>query len=245
MNLGPILKTQPHPCGYLPSELATLEQAYAADLSSAEYRALLDARWRRFGRGLFRPVCASCSKCIPIRIPVDTFQPNRSQKRNARSNRHRLQLKIETVSSDPAQLRTVTTLHFLFHGMQQEQKQWREVDPWDSAGFVHEMTDQPFAVELWSYWYEDQVVAAGYVDPLPDGLSAIYFVHHPKVRDFAPGIWNVLCMLEGARLRGLSYLYLGYWVKGSDSMAYKAGFLPAEILSPEGVWVPHPANIPI
>lgn len=244
MKISLSVKTPPYPCGYLPDHEATLEQSVAIQLNHQEYRNLLDGRWRRFGRGLFRPVCQSCEKCIPIRIPVDRFQPNRSQKRNARSNREILKLRVETVSTSEEQMETVGQLHYLFHGMQEKQKQWPEVYPWDSAQFARNMTDQPFDVELWTYLLDGRVVGAGYVDPLPDGLSAIYFVYHPDIREFAPGIWNVLAMIEGAKARGLKYVFLGYWVKGSDSMTYKAAFQPAEILGPEGEWIPFPQFYP-
>ena len=46
----------------------------------------------------------------------------------------------------------------------------------------------------------------------------------------------ILDHIASARARGLAYVYLGYWVRGSDKMHYKARFKPLEALGPEG-WV--------
>lgn len=72
------------------------------------------------------------------------------------------------------------------------------------------------------------------VDILNDGMSAVYTFFDP---DFAGGLgtFNVLWLVESARARGHAYVYLGYWIKGSRKMSYKAKYRPHEFLV-DGVW---------
>ena len=49
-------------------------------------------------------------------------------------------------------------------------------------------------------------------------------------------MYNVLWQIEETRLRGLSYLYLGYWIAECRKMAYKTIYRPLERLD-HGRWV--------
>ena len=50
------------------------------------------------------------------------------------------------------------------------------------------------------------------------------------------GTLMILDHIARARRMGLGYVYLGYWIRGSRKMDYKARFLPQERLGPEG-WI--------
>ena len=75
-----------HSCPYLPNRVAIL-RAFAVDRLPAElYHDFMDAGFRRSGRMIYQPVCDGCRRCVPLRVPVDTFRPNKSQRRCARRN---------------------------------------------------------------------------------------------------------------------------------------------------------------
>ena len=92
--------------------------------------------------------------------------------------------------------------------------------------------------EEWRYLLNGRLVGVGYVDALPDGLSAIYYFSDPDERSRSLGTFNVLSIIEEAGRRGLPWVYLGYYVKGCRSVEYKARFAPNEVLGADGTWGP-------
>jgi arginine-tRNA-protein transferase len=82
-----------------------------------------------------------------------------------------------------------------------------------------------------------KLVGACLTDRQADGLSMIYSFYDAEHAD-RPGLGNFIIMdhFLRARAAGLPYVYLGYWVRGSKRMAYKARFGPVEKLAAEG-WV--------
>jgi arginyl-tRNA--protein-N-Asp/Glu arginylyltransferase len=80
------------------------------------------------------------------------------------------------------------------------------------------------------------LVGVGYVDRVPAGLSAIYFFYEPTKRDRGLGTWNVLNVIDRAAALRLPHVYLGYHVEGSDSLGYKANFVPNQARDSDGTW---------
>jgi arginine-tRNA-protein transferase len=241
----------PTQCGYLPQQKWSLEYEYVATMTSAEYLGRMLNNWRRFGHMLFRPVCQSCRACRAIRIVVPRFQLDRSQRRCRQANEGALELRI----GKPSVTRTKLALYDRYHAFQAKNKGWPEHAPRDSSSYAESFVHHPFPVEEWSYYLNGRLIGVGYVDVLtqtPDrwtgetpvppapapvgGFSAIYFFYDPRERQRSLGTWNVLCLIQEAAKRQLPYVYLGYYVEGCGSMAYKARFKPSQLRSADGVW---------
>src|SRR3954452_2241758 len=101
----------PSPCGYLPDQHWSQEYELVTGLTAAESSARLLAGWRRFGAMLFRPHCRGCSACQSLRVPVDRFRPDRSQKRAARANDGQVEIRV----GPPAVTRAKLSLYDRFH----------------------------------------------------------------------------------------------------------------------------------
>ncbi len=253
----------PSRCGYLGDQLWSLEYDYVMSLSAGEYLQKMIEGWRHFGTMLFRPSCDGCQACQSLRVAVDRFRPNRSQRRNRRENEGTIELRIGT----PTVTRAKLALYDRYHAYQSDHKGWPDHPAKDSASYASSFVDNPFPVEEWCYYLGSKLVGVGYVDylppvyhpgghslrpggtagrfplaltsegePLTGGLSAIYFFYEPKERHRGLGVWNVLSLIEEARRRLLPWVYLGYFVEGCPSMSYKPLFVPNQIRGGDGIW---------
>ena len=219
-------------CAYLPEQEWRLTYASIDELSQDEFHKLLNSGWRRFGNLLFRPACPSCKACQPLRVPVAEFKPNRSQRRMAKLNTGVVKLKVADPIVDDARV----DLYLAHHHFHTETRGWPEQETDEAINSMFNFIEGPFAIEEWSYYIDDQLVAVAYVDVLKDGFSGIYFFHSPAHRQYSLGNWICFTMIERAKELGLPYIYFGYYVKGSISMEYKASFQPNEILVADYTW---------
>ncbi len=222
----------PSRCGYLSDQHWRLEYEHVVALTPAEYMERLLQGWRRFGRVLFRPRCRLCSACRSLRVLVDRFQPNRSQRRTAKQNYGLVHLYIGAPRVTQAKL----DLYDRFHAFQAQTKGWPEHPAKDAAEYTDSFVNNPFPVQEWCYYRRRELVGVGYVDELPGGLSAIYFFYDPAERHLSLGTWNILNLMAQAAARHLPHVYLGYYVAGCRSMMYKSHFVPNQILNLEGHW---------
>jgi arginine-tRNA-protein transferase len=211
--------------------MAQLEYRVVSKLSQTEYLALVQQGWRRFGQMLFRPRCPACTACQPIRVVVDKFQPDRSQRRVQKLNND-TQLTVGAPLLD----RQRVDLYMRHHEHHAEQKGWQQPDPESAIGHMSSIISGPLPVLEFAYYRENKLVAVSYIDDLGEGFSGIYFYHDPDFRKYSLGTWICLSLIEVAAERGIPFVYLGYYIEGCRSMAYKGKFAPNQVLAADGIW---------
>jgi arginine-tRNA-protein transferase len=216
--------TGPEACHYLADAAMTTESRVMIDVSPDELEELLALGWRRFGPVYFRPVCAACSECVSVRVPVASFAPSGNMRRVLQRAKG-LRIQLERPRVDDARL----ALHARWHASREGMRGWSPTDLDRESYSLQFCFPHPCAREF-SYWDGDELVAIGITDETPRALSAVYCYYAPERGELSLGTLNVLVALEHARARGLGHVYLGYRVEACPSLVYKGRFLPQERL---------------
>ncbi len=214
----------PAPCPYLPGRDSRLVALEPSHLTPRLYGLLLDLNFRRLQDLVYRPQCDGCSECRELRVDVARFAPSRAQRRCLKRN---ADLSAETGRPAPSAEKHAVYRRYLearHDGSMSGSA--REFDE-----FLHRTPDMTREVVFRA---AGRFVGAGIFDVTSAALSAVYFYFDPELEARSPGTYNVLWLIEEARRRACRWLYLGYYVRGSASMAYKAGFHPHEVLGEDG-----------
>ena len=224
----PFFLTAPAPCPYLPGRM---ERKVFTKLDLVDGPGLNDtlthAGFRRSQSILYRPACERCSACKSARIIADEFQPTRTQRRILNRNADLLRLP-RPAEATPEQFALLSRYLDARHG----DGDMAGMDFFDFAGMVEDGAQRTELVE-----YRDaagELAAAVLVDRLQDGFSLVYSFFDPDRDRRSLGALMILDHIARACEAGLPYVYLGYWVPGSDKMDYKAKYKPLEILDPTG-----------
>jgi len=219
------------PCPYLPGK--TERKVFArlgGNLAQPLSEALTHSGFRRSQSIAYRPACEGCSACVSVRIRCAQFAPSRSQKRIQRRchDLTRAEVAAEATREQFALLRTYLDSRHPGGGMS-------DMGLFDYVAMVEET---PVDTHIIEYRKSDgALVACALTDRLRDGLSMVYSFFHPGEDARSLGTYMILDHVRTAREIGLPYVYLGYWVRGSDKMDYKIRFSPLEALTTNG-WEP-------
>ncbi len=213
-------------CSYLPAEQSRMEYRFVTSLTAQEYQLLIHQGWRKFGHLLFRPQCLSCSACHALRVSVTDFEPNRSQRRNIRTNGD-----VDVVIGAPQFDEQRMRLYGEFHDVRSEQRGWARERDSDFEQYLESFMVGPLPILEFSYWRGGELLGVGFFDEVPDGLSAIYCFYSREAQARGIGTFNVLTGIAQARCRELPFLHLGYYVSGCLSLEYKSNFRPHQLLN--------------
>jgi arginine-tRNA-protein transferase len=212
------------PCSYLDQAIARLEIRLMLDVAPNELDALLERGWRRFGPCYFRPACARCNECVPLRVPAATFRASKSQRRAAKAC-----AVLRRVVGPPRVDSARIELYAKWHATRERARGW-EANALDPERYALDFAFPHPCVREVAFYDEQRLVGVGIVDETPRALSAVYFFYDPEYGRLSLGTANVVYLIDDAKRRNLAHVYLGYRVLGCPSLLYKAGFSPHELL---------------
>ncbi|MDD5319777.1 MAG: arginyltransferase [Methylococcales bacterium] len=219
----PLFLAQEHPCSYLEGECAQSVIVYPSyPLTTAHYAQLITQGFRRSGNEVYAPHCPHCSACIPARLAVARFKPNRSQKRCISKN-------INTrVIVKPA----------VFEQAHYDMYLRYQIDRHTGGSMAHSSPEDyiNFLSSSWcntkfvEFLINNELAGVAVIDQLENALSAVYTFFEPKFARASLGAYAILWQIEQAKLQKLDFLYLGFWIKACKKMAYKSVYQPLQLL---------------
>ena len=223
--------TSPAPCPYLPGRserkvFTELRGESADELNEALSR----IGFRRSQTVAYRPSCLDCQACVSVRVVAEEFKPSSSQKRTLKANDDLVVSECRPWATEEqyALLRKYLAARHPGGGM-------AEMDESDFADMVEHTPVSSYVIEYREAGIgaePGRLVGACLTDVQGDGLSMIYSFYDPEIEDRSGlGNYIILDHIRRAADSGLPYVYLGYWVEGSDRMQYKVRYRPLERLT--------------
>lgn len=225
---GLIINPVEESCAYIPNYTALMETVLVRTIDLDDMDLLLSRGFRHFGEIFFRPICAHCRGCIPVRIPAARFRQTPSVRRLL-SRAAFLTVQMEKLA--PSQ---ETFLLYKKH------KKRFTGSPGDSeSDYDHYVRSfffsYPFSETL-TIRDEGKLVAVSHLDVTQTAISAIYCYYDTDYPRFSLGKLAVYKELELAAANGREWLYLGFYVHRNRHMAYKTGFRPNQLMVGENDW---------
>lgn len=223
------------PCPYLPGRQERKLFTHLSGKRAASLHHLLsDNGFRRSQNLIYRPACEGCNACQSVRIVAGQFVQSSRFRRVLRQNDDlSVAVRSTTATSEQYELfkRYLDARH-AGGGMTQ-------MSYVDYEYMVEDTPVQSVLVEYRLRHHPDQtLVAVALTDVMPDGLSMVYSFYDPDMAQRSLGTYLILDHIAQVRSAGLDYVYLGYWVKDSPKMAYKAQYRPLQVQKGNLGWCP-------
>ncbi|MGX7896733.1 arginyltransferase [Tsuneonella sp. HG222] len=226
--------TSPAPCPYLSGRT---ERKVFTELKGPHAEELNDALgrigFRRSQTVAYRPSCLDCRACVSVRVVTREFAASSAQKRNMKRNGD-----LEVTECRPWATAEQFALLQKYLGTRHPGGGMAAMDEIDYADMVEHTSVSSYVVEYREpsvNGLPGRLVGACLTDRQGDGLSMIYSFYDPE-HEVRTGLGNYIILdhIRRAGCDGLPYVYLGYWVEGSQRMQYKVRYRPLERLGPAG-----------
>lgn len=219
----------PHVCNYLPGRDSTILFVDPQfPLAPRHFGELVRRGFRRSGDLVYRPHCGGCNACVPVRVPVAGFRASRAQRRVLARNAD-VEVRARSPEFDPEH-------YALYQRYQDARHPGSGMDDADPRQFLAFLVGKPAYTVFFEFRAAGRLLGVAVVDVLADAFSAVYTFYDPDEGPRSLGNFAVLWQLTEAARRGLSWVYLGYWIQDCRKMAYKTQFRPLEHYQ-RGVWV--------
>ena len=222
-----VFQTLPQSCGYYRGRTA---QNVVLDPASPQlpaiYPAALAHGYRRAGGHVYRPACPRCRACVPCRIPVARFRPDRAQRRCLARNAD-----LTLIDAEPG---FTPERYALYARYQQQRHPGGGMDDGSVEDFMHFLSASWSPTRFLELRAGDRLLAVAATDVAADALSAVYTWYDPGPSARSLGTLAILRQIDYAAARGLDHVYLGFWIEDHPKMDYKRRFRSLEILGAEG-----------
>jgi len=227
-----LFQTLPHNCGYYAERTAqNLVVDPGAPHLDRLYPPALAKGFRRAGGHLYLPQCTACQACVPCRIDVEGFTPDRAQRRCLARN--------GDLTVTEAQPGFTHERHELYRRYLHARHSGGGMDAADADDFQRFLA-APWSPTLFVEFRErDRLLGIAVTDVTLSGVSAVYTFFDPDEGARSLGTFGILQQVALAKRRGIPYVYLGFWIAGHPKMDYKRRFRPLEIRK-LGRWIAMP-----
>jgi arginyl-tRNA--protein-N-Asp/Glu arginylyltransferase len=224
-------------CAYLDGHHQTTHYKIIDQCNVQYYHSLVIRGWRRFGNMFFRPVCRECTACESVKIDVANYRFSKSARRVIRKNQN-----FRMLIQRPTMTQSHLNLFDKYHNHMKEKRNWdtQVINPRNYyMSFVNGYGK--FGYEV-LYFDRDKLIGVDLIDLLPDGVSSIYFYYDPDYAVYSLGHYSLYRQILYAQQQKLRWIYLGYYVEGCQSLAYKKDYSPLFVLenrpeeTMEAVW---------
>lgn len=209
--------TAEHGCGYYDDRnSANLIPDPQISMNNDLYSLLVSHGFRRSGDFVYRPHCKTCSACIPCRIAIDRFKPNRNQRRCLKNNSDlSLHIRDACLTAEYLELyqRYINNRHGESSMANPQAEDFTKflLNDWGKTLFIESRLD-------------GKLLCVAVVDYLNNGLSAVYSFFDPEQGRRSLGSFAILQQVWLAQIYGLPHVYLGYWIPQHPKMDYKKHF---------------------